>query len=121
MNALAGLVVLCGAFLAPTFAQHPVQRLGEEASDNFSNYSCSDNRDGEKQRNRPGRAVKFYKEREKCENDEHVRQIHFVAALPETEQGREQARSFPLRLRSGNDHHASSDGDDGHIQTCLSN
>src|SRR5258706_11124479 len=103
------------AAIAPTFTDHPVEGFGEEARDDVSDPSCDDNSGDKEQRNRPDLISVLRKDREQCENDEHVSQIHFVTALAETEQRREQARTFPLRLRGGNDNHASSQRDHRHI------
>jgi hypothetical protein len=43
--------------------------------------------------NGPDRISVLHKDREKCENDKHVTQVHFVVALAETTQRREQART----------------------------
>ena len=61
----------------------------------------------------------MHKNREECENDEHVGQIHFVTALAKIQQRREQSRAFPLRLRGRDDDHASPQRDDGHVQSGL--
>jgi len=107
--------------MAPMFPEHPVEGFGEKSRNDVSGCGCTDNSGYEKQRYTPERASVLHKDREKCEHDKHVRQIHFITALAKAQQRRKQARAFPLHLRGGNRDHASSQRDDGHVQAGVCN
>jgi len=54
---------------------------------------------------------------EESEDDEHVGEVHLVAALTELKERTQNTRGSPVCLRGGCDEQACSDGEKGHIET----
>src|SRR5467141_3074013 len=51
-----------------------------------------------------------------AEDDKHMRQVDLIAALTQHEERGQDVRTAPFCLSDDDDHHASTQGKDGHIQ-----
>jgi hypothetical protein len=76
-----------------TVTEHPVEGFREEARKDISDCCHNDNSGDEEQRDGPGGISVLHKGSRKVRKRQAVSQIHFVAALAETKQRREQART----------------------------
>src|SRR5262245_52866827 len=79
-------------------------------------YACNKNDNDEQHRYQAHGLGNCDEQVKECKNNEHVRQINFIAVLTDSQQRTQYARTPPLAVSTKSDEHARTNREDAHIQ-----